>query len=327
MTQTTDNFIMLPTVDICFKGLMNNPKVRQGFIAALLDMQPGEIQETSLLPTIMQQEYGDEKLGILDVAVLLKDGTQLDMEMQVVYFSYWTNRVLFYLGKMYTGQLKKGDSYNKLKKCIHVSVLDFIHFPDDKRCYHKISFCDTKTGTPYTDLMELHILELKKLPEKAMKEEGIIRWMRFFGGKTKEDFKAMAGTDEYIEEAYGELEKLSADERKRLEYEAREKAVRDYNCLMDSALEEGLREGLREGREQGLAQGREQGLAQGLEQGLAQGLEQGLMQGQQQARRELAVQMLKNGMKPEDIMRLSGITRDEIEAAEKELDLSGQEES
>lgn len=267
MTQTTDNFIMLPTVDICFKGLMNNPKVRQGFIAALLDMQPGEIQETSLLPTIMQQEYGDEKL----------------------------------------------------KKCIHVSVLDFIHFPDDKRCYHKISFCDTKTGTPYTDLMELHILELKKLPEKAMKEEGIIRWMRFFGGKTKEDFKAMAGTDEYIEEAYGELEKLSADERKRLEYEAREKAVRDYNCLMDSALEEGLREG----REQGLVQGREQGLAQGREQGLAQGL----MRGQQQARRELAVQMLKNGMKPEDIMRLSGITRDEIEAAEKELDLSGQEES
>ena len=236
MTQTTDNFIMLPTVDICFKGLMNNPKVRQGFIAALLDVQPGEIQETSLLPTIMQQEYGDEKL----------------------------------------------------KKCIHVSVLAFIHFPDDKRCYHKISFCDIKTGTLYTDLMELHILELKKLPEKAMKEEGIIRWMRFFGGKTKEDFKAMAGTDEYIGEAYGELEKLSADERKRLEYEAREKAVRDYNCLMDSALEEGLREGLREGRKQGLAQGREQGLAQGREQGLAQGLEQGLMQGQQQARQEVA---------------------------------------
>ena len=51
------------------------------------------------------------------------------------------------------------------------------------------------------------------------------------------------------------------------------------------------------------------------------------MRGQQQARRELTVQMLKNGMKPEDIMRLSGITRAEIEAAEKELDLSGQEES
>ncbi len=42
----------------------------------------------------------------------------------------------------------------------------------------------------------------------------------------------MARADPYIEEAYSELEKLSADERKRLEYEAREKAVRDYNSLM-----------------------------------------------------------------------------------------------
>ena len=31
-----DNFIMLPTVDFCFKELMQNSKVRQGFIAALL---------------------------------------------------------------------------------------------------------------------------------------------------------------------------------------------------------------------------------------------------------------------------------------------------
>ena len=92
--------------------------------------------------------------------------------------------------------------------------------------------------------MEFHILELKKLPEKALNEEGIIRWMRFFSGKTREDFREMAETDKYIKEAFGELEKLSADERKRLEYEAREIAMRDYNCLMDSAQELGLKKGL-----------------------------------------------------------------------------------
>ena len=37
-----DNFIMLPTVDVCFKGLMYNPKVRKGFIAALLGTDPVE---------------------------------------------------------------------------------------------------------------------------------------------------------------------------------------------------------------------------------------------------------------------------------------------
>lgn len=243
MKHTDNNFIMLPTVDFCFKELMRNEKVRKGFIAALLGRKPEEIRETALIPTILPTEYGDDKLGVLDVAILLEDGTQISMEMQVVYFSYWTNRILFYLGKLYTGQIKKGDSYGKLKKCIHVSILDFVHFPDDNRCYHRISFCDTRTGTPYTDLMELHILELKKLPPKVRNEDSVIRWMQFFSGKTLEDFRKMAEKDEYIEEAYSELLKLSSDDRKRLEYEAREKAVRDYNTQMESARMEGKEEG------------------------------------------------------------------------------------
>ena len=49
----------------------------------------------------------------------------------------------------------------------------------------------------------------------------------------------MAEKDEYIDEAYELLKKMSADDRKRLEYEAREKAVRDYNTQMKSNLERG----------------------------------------------------------------------------------------
>lgn len=286
MTKANDNFIMLPTVDFCFKELMQNSKVRQGFIAALLGKDPEEIKETTLLPTSLRQEYGDDKLGVLDVAVNLTDGTQLDLEMQVLNFAYWTNRILFYLSKMYAGQLKRGEPYDSLKKCIHVSILDFIHFPEDKKCYHKISFCDVKTGAPYTDLMELHILELKKLPEKVRNEDGVIRWMRFFNGKKKEDFEEMAKTDQYMEEAFTELERLSADERKRIEYEAREKAVRDYNTLMGAELRRGMERGLERGMERGLKKGMKQGMEQGMEQGMKQGMEQGMKQGMEKGMEE-----------------------------------------
>ena len=85
--RNNDNFIMLPTVDFCFKSLMNNPKVRKGFIAALLKKDPESIRETVLLPTMLRQEYPDDKLGVLDVRVLLEDKTQIDMEMQVAYFA------------------------------------------------------------------------------------------------------------------------------------------------------------------------------------------------------------------------------------------------
>ena len=216
-TQNREDFIMLPTVDFCFKELMQNAKVRQGMIAALLGVEPEEIEETILLPTILHPEYPDDKYGILDVKVVLKNGSQMDFEMQVTAVSYWTKRILFYLGKMYTDQLKAGESYEKLKKCIHVGILNFIHFPDDDRCYRKIIFCDKDTGEEYTDLLEIHVLELKKLPEKEQNESGIIRWMRFLGAKSRKEFEKMAKEDTYIDEAYEMLKHMSADEKKRLE--------------------------------------------------------------------------------------------------------------
>lgn len=307
MMQTNDNFIMLPTVDLCFKSLMDNPKVRKGFIAALLRVDPKMIRKTALLPSALRREYPDDKLGILDVRVIMENGMQIDMEMQVSYFEYWDARSLFYLGKMYTEQLKKGEPYENLKKCIHVSILDFIRFENDERCYRKICFCDERTGEKYTDLMEIQILELKKLPKEVNSEDSVIRWMRFLGGKTRKEFENMAKTDEYIEEAYRELKKLSADEQTRLEYEAREKAIRDYNSQMNSAQRYGLRKGI----EKGMKQGIEQGMKQGMEQGMKQGMEQGIEQGRQ----SMICHMLEQNMNPEDIMRLTGATKEEVEKA------------
>ena len=93
--------------------------------------------------------------------------------------------------------------------------------------------------------MELQILELKKLPKEIPSEEDIVQWMRFFSGKNREEFKLMAQTSEYFGEAYEALQKLSADDLKRLEYEAREKALKDYNTNMSSARNSGIKTGIR----------------------------------------------------------------------------------
>lgn len=294
MAKNKKDFIMLPTVDFCFKELMQNPTVRKGFIAALLKIPPKKIRRTTLQPTILDKRSKDDKVGILDVCVIMTDGTTIDMEMQVAPFEYWEKRVLFYLGKMYVRQIREGESYEKLKKCIHVSVLNFEHIPDDK-CYHTINLRDEETGKLYTDLFELKILELPKLPKVSelskhdefsmpdklsetpkilmsreclelsedskigrlakfpaeMKEdEGVLRWMRFFSGKRKEDFEDMAKGNRYLDEAYQTLLELSADEKKRLEYEAREKALRDYNSQMQSARKQGWKQGQEQGQEQ-----------------------------------------------------------------------------
>lgn len=76
-----EDFIMLPTVDFCFKELMQNDNIRKNIIAALLNVPPSEVENTELMPTILRKESKDDKYGILDVRVRLKDGEQIDFEM------------------------------------------------------------------------------------------------------------------------------------------------------------------------------------------------------------------------------------------------------
>lgn len=127
-----NNFIMKPKVDFCFKELMSDAEVRRGFIAALLNLEPEEIVNTELLPTHLNRRYKDDKEGILDVRIKLNGNVQIDMEMQVLMFTYWAERSLYYLSKMFTEQLQKGRDYDTLQKCIHVGILDFELFESEE---------------------------------------------------------------------------------------------------------------------------------------------------------------------------------------------------
>ena len=77
--------------------------------------------------------------------------------------------------------------------------------------------------------------------------------------KTRKDFEEMAKKNSELEEAYDVLEKLSADEKKRLEYETRQRAIRDYNIGMLTAE----RRGIEAGRKIGMEEGREEGRTEG----------------------------------------------------------------
>lgn len=97
--------------------------------------------------------------------------------------------------------------------------------------------------------MEIQILELKKLQKEVRTGEDVILWMKFFSGKSREEFESVAKANEYLNEAYHTLRTMSADEKKRMEYEARDKALRDYNSQISSAERRGKEEGERQTRQ------------------------------------------------------------------------------
>lgn len=248
---TNDGFIMRPKVDFCFKELMEDAEVRRGFIAAVLHILPEEVVESTLLPTHLRTRYEEDKLGILDVRVLLAGGAQIDIEIQVSPFPLWPERSLFYLAKMFTDQIEKGEGYERLEKCVHVGILDFILFGEDEEYYSCFHIREDLRNRLYTDKLEVHILELPKLKKNDYPETELLNWAKFMNAERQEEFEEMAEKDKYIEKAYEALKNISADDEKRLEYEAREKALRDHNYLMKSNWEAGEKIGISKGMEQG----------------------------------------------------------------------------
>ena len=108
-------------------------------------------------------------------------------------------------------------------------------------------------NTLYTDKMEFHAIELPKLPEELKEDSSdILLWAKFINSERKEDFEMIAGKNPYIGSAYRKLQTISQDRRMQLEYEAREKAVRDHNQMLKEAKEEGEKIGREKGREEGI---------------------------------------------------------------------------
>lgn len=238
------NFIMKPKVDFCFKELMEFEEVRQGFIAAVLGIEPEEVIKTELLPTHLRVRHNKDKLGILDVRVILNGDVQLDMEIQVAKFLFWRERSLFYLSKMYSDVILTGEGYHVLGKCIHVGILDFILFEEDEEFYSCFHMWEDKRRRKYSDKFEIHIVELPKLAEHEYPETALLKWAKFLNAEKKEEFEMAAKTDPHIQKAYEQLLHMSEDGNKRLIYEARQKAIYDYNTQVYSNWHSGYEQKL-----------------------------------------------------------------------------------
>ena len=249
-------FLMKPKIDYAFKEIMMDERARTGFLAAVLKLDPSEIKETVILNTNLRKTHGDEKQGILDVRILMDDAAEIDIEIQLSVMAAWADRSLFYLSKMYTEQIRPGQNYTVFKKCVGISILDFDLLKGRKEFYSCFHISEDTSRILYTDKMEFQHMELPKLPEELKEDSGdLLLWAKFINAEKKEEFDMLAQKNPYISSAYQQLQAVSRDREKRLEYEAREKAVLDYNQMMFESEQKGLEQGLEQGLERGLRQG------------------------------------------------------------------------
>jgi len=243
-----DGFLMSPKVDFVFKLLFGDEKnkdILTAFLSAVLKMPQEDFAGIEIVNSELLREFKEDRKGILDVRVKTKAGKQIDIEIQIVPTEYMPERTLFYWSKLYNGQIKSGETYDKLKKCITINIVDFECIPI-KKLHTSFHVIEDETGYRLTDILEVHFLELPKLfKEDIEKNENdpIVEWMEFLDGKSKGVMEMLAKKNGNIKKAYDLLQVISQDDNARMAYEAREAEIRDQMTRMKSAEERGKTEG------------------------------------------------------------------------------------
>ena len=247
-------------IDYVFKLIFGDPRHKENTIAllsAILGRPKEDLVDLEIINSELLRDFQEDKKGVLDVRIQLRNGRQINVEIQILPVDPMPERTLFYWAKMYAGQIKAGDSYEKLKQCVTINIVDFPCTPLDQlhTCYHLI---EVGSGHRLTDVLEVHFLELPRLRKAILDGPGadpLTQWMLFIDGESQEVMKMLAHDNKDIRQAYTLLEVISQDKHKRMAYEAREAELMDQRSRLLSAEKKGREEGVRRVAENMLSRG------------------------------------------------------------------------
>ena len=283
------NFISLRN-DYVFKEVFRNETVRRHFVSDILGIPPEDIRSVRLHNTFLWTQHKRQKQGIVDVLLILNDYNKINIELQIRMQAHWDRRSLFYLAKIFTADLLRGENYHKLQRCIGINILNF-NLDDDPE-YHKVYRLRDRRGREFSDMIEAHIIELnKRLSGISQTDE----WIKLFRAKTKEELEMLGSQSKNpgILEAIKELSIMNLSKRLRAIHEFNLREQRDKAALEEQIRIDARTQGLKEGRAEGRTEGRMEGRTEGRMEGRMEGLEIKLI--------ELTQKKLRNGKSTEQI--------------------------
>ena len=238
--------------DIVFHMFFTDRKSEESLIAFLkaILVLPDDDYEIELMDPHLTREFSEDKLGIIDIKLKTKSGKTIQIEMQQKITPKFINRAIFYQAKLVIEQIRSGDDYKVINKTISILITDESLVAGSPRYHHCFRYYDREAGVELTDLIEIHTLELPKLPDNTDGTD-LYNWARFIAAESEEDMDMAAESSPQLKQAVVRYRELTADEKTRELYERREKARHDYVSDMNWAREEGEQKGLVEGKAEG----------------------------------------------------------------------------
>ncbi|GHU43421.1 hypothetical protein FACS1894190_13900 [Spirochaetia bacterium] len=245
--------------DFVFKeifGSQNNIDILTGFLQSVLDIPEEEYSHLTLVNTDLNRRSKTEKTGIVDVLVHTKSGMVIQVELQVKPADSLRKRILYYLAKLLVKQIKRGMKYKQIERVVGILITGHILVPEEEGYYNVYGFRNRKSGKLFSDAVELHTIELPKVPAE---DDGskLWKWAKLFRASNEEEFNMVAEKDPLIKKTVVTIMELSEDERADMEADHEMMWEWDLQYTVDNAEKRGIEKG----REEGVAKGAEEVLS------------------------------------------------------------------
>lgn len=239
--------ILTPKIDLIFKivfGSEQNIDILTSFLQAALDLPAEEYDSITLANPYLSPESLIGKTAILDIKIKTTTGKVIGVEMQVQSIPEMRERLVFYASKMIAEQALRGDEYSVIQKVISIVIADFVLISENDFYHNRYHLHDPQTGSTFTDIVEIHTLELPKIPQDG--DAPLLNWLRLFNADNEEELKELAERSEEMRKTVAIIEQLSEDEKMQRLAEAAEKNRRDEASRLQGAYREGREEGREE---------------------------------------------------------------------------------
>ena len=170
--------------------------------------------------------------------------------MQVVQYDNIEERIMFYWSKLYAGEIHSGEDYEVLNKTIVILISNFELdvTKDIPKIHTKWEIREEEySKIVLTNVLEIHIIEMPKLIKamvnKKVDKKDKLILWTMFMLSPEELGDEIMENNEDIKKAKEELEKINQDEREKELARLRMKHIMDTKAIRDYGYDEGKKAG------------------------------------------------------------------------------------
>lgn len=250
--------ILPPSDDRVFKLILTSPEARQGLMNLISSVIGRTVVDVALLPNELAPGDTEEKAERFDVNCKIDDGSQVNLEMQASHMvedldgqhKNLKGKSIYYLTDLHSSQPSKGvRRYDRLARTYQITFCSYTVFPDQQDYVNSFSLRHDATGELLCDAIQIVFVELSKLNELLNKPVSemtdLDKWSLFLqyapDQRHREKVNEIIESEEVLQMAGNLLMSISQDEVERARFRSRRKFETDYQSDMATSWDNGAK--------------------------------------------------------------------------------------